>query len=160
MTSQEIAEKIVALFAALGFPARTEAMDDSFLDSVKVFVGAAPERYAFLVFPSGVASARIETLQGHLRPQDFARADSKLPKRWAEVKRHCKLIVEVVRRDDQRRAEIGMARTVVDELRALGLPALVVAGRVSVTLDLSPEYAAEVGPKIAAVMSEKKESAT
>jgi hypothetical protein len=55
MTNQEIAEKIVALFAALGFPARTEAMDDS-LDSVKVFVGAAPERYAFLVFPSGVAS--------------------------------------------------------------------------------------------------------
>lgn len=154
MTNQQIAQKIADFFAAMDFPARTEAMRDS-LDSVKVFAGA-PERYAFLVFPSGVASARIETLQGHLRPQNFARTDGKLPKRWAEVKEQCELIAEVVRRDDEHRAKLAAAQAAVDELRALGIHAVVASGRVSVTLDFSPEYARAMGPKIAALLGERK----
>jgi hypothetical protein len=39
------------------------------------------------------------------------------------------------------------------------LPATAHDGRVVIELILSPDYAAEVGPKIAAVMSERKEGA-
>lgn len=47
---------------------------------------------------------------------------------------------------------IGVAAT----LKGLGLPAFPYQGRVEIKLDLSPGYAAEVGPKIAAIMSERK----
>lgn len=52
------------------------------------------------------------------------------------------------------------AWNVADVLKKLGLPACAWMGRVEIKLDLSSEYAAEVGPKIAAVMSERKEGAT
>lgn len=154
MTNQQIAQRIADFFAALDFPVRTEVVNDG-LDSVQVLVGTAPERRAFLVSSTEVASVQVETLNGHLRPRNFTR-DGKSPKRWADVKDHCELIVEVVRRDDERRAKIGMAREVTDDLRALGLPAVVVSGRVAITLDFSPEHAREMGPKIAALLGERK----
>ena len=44
----------------------------------------------------------------------------------------------------------------VDTLKALGITCIARAGRVTIELNLSPEYAAEVGPKIAAIMGEKE----
>lgn len=157
MTNEGIAKQIVAVFEAQGFPARIEIVPDS-LKSAKVFVGAAPEHYAFLVFPSAVASARIDLLRGHMAPKHFSREDGKRPKRWAEVKELCERIVVRLQADAEARAEIDAARAVVADLRALGLPALVVSGRVSITLDFSPEYAREMGPKLLAVLGERKAS--
>jgi hypothetical protein len=50
------------------------------------------------------------------------------------------------------------AWAVSDELKQLGFLCMARDGRVVITLDLSPEYAAEVGLKIAAAMGERKNS--
>jgi hypothetical protein len=160
VTNRQTAEKIAAIFAGLGLSARVEMVGDS-IESARVVVRAGDRDVeAFLVFPSGIGAAKIDLLRSAMRPMHFDRPEKGLPKRWREVKERCERIVSCLESDTEQRTTINRAQAVADDLKRLGLVAVVVSGRVSITLDLSPEYAAEVGPKIAAVMSEKKEGAT
>ena len=72
-----------------------------------------------------------------------------------DIRQRCADIADRYREHTANREAQQKAGSVVDKLKLLGMPCTATAGRVVITLDLSPEYAAEVGPKIAAVMSEK-----
>jgi hypothetical protein len=48
---------------------------------------------------------------------------------------------------------------VADELKKLGMTDTMSEGRVRITLDFSPEYAREMGPKLLAVLGERKTGA-
>jgi hypothetical protein len=153
MTNQEIAEKIVALFAALNFHAGvydSKQADDAWC--VAGSGGVTPMAPVFDVKDGRVSMLSVHLLHGTLR----ATRRPARPLNWKAIQQRCEDIVALMRKDADLRARTAVAQAVVDDLKNLGLPAVVVSGRVSVTLDLSPEYAAEVGPKIAAIMSERK----
>jgi len=67
----------------------------------------------------------------------------------------CDAIAKTWKEHAANRAAQFRAWAVVNRLRERGLSCIATGGKVRITLELSPEYAAEVGPKIAAVMSEK-----
>ena len=73
-----------------------------------------------------------------------------------DIRQRCTDIADRYREHTANREAQQKAWTVVDKLKALGVVCTATGGRVVITLDLSPEYAAEVGPKIAAVMAERE----
>ena len=151
MTNQQAAEKIVAMFAALGFPAHVDRACQDVESVMHVVVGPAGQSVpVFEVASNGVQALAVRLLIGGLSARPASR-----PK-WKDIEARCERIVDLMRDDTEKREQIKAAKAVADELKALGLPAVVVSGRVSITLDFSPEYAREMGPKLLAMLGERK----
>jgi ribosomal protein L30/L7E len=150
MTPQEIAEKIVGDLTALG----CQAQFGPGMRGAWVSVGDGNlEEAVFDIGPGEVVMLKALWWQvGSVRRRVVKPDSPAISKRIAGVAR-------LVSKAKVRREQSNQAWAVRETLRGLGLPATVHEGRVVIELSLSPEYAAEVGPKIAAVMSERKEGA-
>lgn len=149
MKSQETAEKIVGMFAALGTTARIQRFDSE----CYVILGEEPRRVEAVFC---VTAAGVEMLPVHLRFAGSLRARRRPISDMDVIAKRCQAIVDLMRKDAETRARWAEAQAVADKLKALGLPVTVVSARVNITLDFSPEYAAEKGPQIAAVLGKRK----
>jgi hypothetical protein len=148
VTPQQTAENIAAYLRTLGLVARVHATQ---LSTFQVWAGNS-ERDEEGVF--GLAEGVIHAVALKLGRTKALRERRLVV--WAQVVARCDEIAARFREHAANRAEQDKAWQVADRLKALGLPAVAFAGRVRIDLDLSPEYAADVGPRIAAVMGERK----
>ncbi len=100
--------------------------------------------------PAGVAFRSLRSSAGTLRAHKAAPFDS------AVVYQRCAEVAALNIKRVARKAAVQEAWAVVDGLKALGMTATMQEGRVRITLDFSPEYAREMGPKIAEMLGERK----
>ena len=150
MTPQETAEKIVAKLMALG----CQAQFGPGMRGAWVSVGdGGLEETVFDIGPEEIVMLGARWWQvGSVRKRIVKPGSAAIYERMREV-------ADLVSKAKTRQEQSNRAWAVRDVLRGIGLPATVHDGRVVIELILSPDYAAEVGPKIAAVMSERKEGA-
>lgn len=157
MTPAETAEKIACMLRGMGLDARVHDFQQSGEQCVTVDVLAMEEPVAEMnaTTPGDVRflPLRLGIHCKALRAKKIANTNER------DIERRCAEIAERVRGYLATKDAQGKAWAVVDELKSLGMPATARGGRVVITLDLSPEYAAKVGPKIAAVMGEKEATA-
>lgn len=156
MTPAETAEKIADMLRSKGLDARVHDPRDflswwvvvgvagsSVEEPVAEVSSRAPGDVRFLTFRLGVYGKT-------LRARKIATTNER------DLRQRCADIADRVKAHIARREAQVKAWQVVDTLKSLGMPCTARNGRVVIEMDLSPEYAAEVGPKIAAVMSERK----
>lgn len=152
MTPQETAEKIRDMLRALGCPSECGPSGHPVTKgSWWVTAGAGSlEEPVFDCGADGVAFRSVRSSVGTLRAQKAAPLD------WAKVAARCDAAADLNRARQQRKAVVQEAWAVADGLRKLGINATMDEGRVRITLDFSPEYAREMGPKLAAILGERK----
>lgn len=80
------------------------------------------------------------------------------PEHCTSVIARCEEIAARYREHVANRAEQDKAIAVAHVLKAQGLDCLAFGGKIHITLELSPEYAAEVGPQIAAALAAKRDN--
>ena len=152
MTPQETAEKIRDMLRALGCPAACGANVQP-KPAVWWWVDAGEgtlEEPVFYVGPDSVAFLPVRSSVGTLRAQDATPLD------WVKIAARCDAVADLNRAREQRKAANAEAWAVADGLKKLGMTATMQEGRVRITLDFSPEYAREMGPKLLAVLGERK----
>ena len=143
MTPQETAEKIRDMLRALGCPSECGASGHPMTKgSWWVTAGEGSlEEPVFDCGADGVAFRSVRSSVGTLRVR-------KATTDWAAIGNRCDAAAH--------KAAVQEAWAVVDELKKLGMTATMQEGRVRITLDFSPEYAREMGPKLLAVLGERK----
>ncbi len=154
MTPQETAEKIRDMLRGLGCPSNCGANHGGHpmypVGSWWVTAGEGSlEEPVFGCGPDGVAFRSLRSSVGTLRVR-------KATTDWPAIKQRCADVAALNVKRVARKAAVQEAWAVVDELKALGITATTQEGRVRITLDFSPEHAREMGPKIAAVLGERK----
>lgn len=152
MTPQETAEKIVGMLNAIGCAAACGAnVYPMPAGSWWVTAGAGSlEEPVFYVGPDDITFLLVRSAVGTLRARKAA------PLKWEEIGGRCVDIAALMRNIAARKATNDAAWAVVDELKKLGMVATMCDGRVVITLDFSAEYAREMGPKLLAVLGERK----
>lgn len=155
MTAQETAAGLVGMLAAVGLTARVH---DSRQENGAqwVVIDSVPGGPEPLFEVTDVEPDRVYCLTMRLGRTKSLRARTVWASEHKSLARRCEEIAERVKEHATNREADSKTRAVAEELRGLGMSAVALRGRVVITLDLSPEYAADVGPKIAAVMSERK----
>jgi hypothetical protein len=153
MTPAETAEKIAGMLRGMGLEARVH--DSKQADGAQwVVVGSGSmEEPVFEV--TATESDRVLCLSLRLGRTKALRARTVWASEDESIAGRCKDIADRFREHVANREAQQKAWGVVDELKRLGMLCTARDGRVVITLDLSPEYAADVGPKIAAVMGER-----
>ena len=155
MTAQEAAAGLVGMLAAAGLAARVH--DSRQPNGAQwVVIDPVPGEPEPLFEVTDVEPDRVYCLTMRLGRTKQLRARTVRAAERTALARRCAEIAARVKEHAANREADSKARAVAEELRGLGMNAEAKRGRVVITLDLSPEYAAEVGPKIAAVMSERK----
>jgi hypothetical protein len=150
VTAQETAAGLVKMLAAVGLTARVHATQNG---AQWVVVGSGPmEEPVFEVTAEAPGDVRYLSLR--LGRTKALRAKTVAATVERDIRQRCADIADRYREHTANREAQQKAWAVVGKLKPLGMPCTATGGRVVITLDLSPEYAAEVGPKIAAVMSE------
>jgi hypothetical protein len=152
MTPQETAEKIRGVLLVLGCPAAcgkgAYPMSD---ESWWVTAGEGTlEEPVFYAGPEGVTFLSVRSSVGTLPRRAAAPLD------WVKIAARCDAVADLNRAREQRKKANAEAWAVADGLRELGMTATMSEGRVRITLDFSPEYAREMGPKIAEMLGERK----
>lgn len=151
---QKTATVLVERLKSLGLDARsTAAVIVTGQPGTRTVIAGTCERdeeAVFRVLPQGVEMlalklGRTKALRRRMRPEHCT-----------SVIARCEEIAARFRENAANRAEQAKAIEVMDALKAQGLHCVAFGGKVHITLELSPEYAAEVGPKIAAAMSARK----
>lgn len=152
MTPQETAEKIRDMLLALGCPAACgRGAYPMSAGSWWVTAGEGTlEEPVFHAEQEGVTFLSVRCSVGTLARRAAAPLD------WAAVVARCAAVADLNRAREQRKAANAEAWAVADGLRKLGMNATMSEGRVRITLDFSPEYAREMGPKLLAVLGERK----
>jgi hypothetical protein len=151
VTAQEVAAGLVKMLVDVGLDAHVLC---ALPGCLTVYVGCAGmEEPVFMI--KAEAPGMVEYLPLRLGRTKALRAKTVAATFERDIRQRCADIADRCREHTANREAQQKAGSVVDKLKALGMPCTATAGRVVITLDLSPEYAAEVGPKIAAVMSEK-----
>lgn len=153
MTPQETAEKIRDMLLALGCPAACGANVGplSSVGSWWVTAGEGTlEEPVFYVGPDDVTFLPVRSSVGTLRAQKAVPLD------WVKIAARCDAVADLNRAREQRKKANAEAWAAADGLRKLGMNATMDEGRVRITLDFSPEYAREMGPKIAEMLGERK----
>lgn len=154
MTPQETAEKIRDMLLALGCPAACGASGHPMTKgSWWVTAGEGSlEEPVFDCGADGVAFRSVRSSVGALRVR-------KATTDWAAIGNRCDAAADLNLARVAHKAAVQEAWAVVDELKKLGMAATMQEGRVRITLDFSPEYAREMGPKLLAVLGERKAGA-
>lgn len=156
MTPQETAEKIRDMLRALGCPASCGpgSCDNPGFASGSWWVAAGEgtfEEPAFTVAAAGVAFCALR-----FAPVGSLRARKAAPLDEAVVYQRCADIAALMVKRIARKAANQEAWAVVDELKKLGMTATMQEGRVVLTFSFSAEHAREMGPKLLAVLGERK----
>lgn len=152
VTPQETAEKIRDMLRALGCPASCGGSGECVGGSWYVSAGEGTfEEPVFTVYATGVACCALR-----FAPVGSLRARRTAPFDEAVIHRRCTEIAALTLKRAERNAANAKAWAVADELRALGMIAIAQEDRVVLTFSFSPEYAREMGPRVAAVLGERK----
>ena len=147
----DVAAGLVNMLAAAGLDAHVLC---ALPGCLTVYVGCAGmEEPVFMI--KAEAPGMVEYLPLRLGRTKALRAKMVADTFERDIRQRCTDIADRCREHTANRGAQQKAWTVVDKLKALGVVCTATDGRVVITLDLSPEYAAEVGPKIAAVMAER-----
>lgn len=153
VTAQATAAGLVGMLAAAGLDARIHESRQTD-GALWIVVGSgAMEEAVFEVTAEAPGDVRYLPLR--LGRTKALRAKTVAATFERDIRQRCTDIADRYREHTANRDAQQKAWTVVDKLKPLGLSCTATGGRVVITLDLSPEYAAEVGPKIAAVMAER-----
>lgn len=151
MTPQETAEKIRDMLRALGCPSECGASGHPITKgSWWVTAGEGSlEEPVFDCGADGVAFRSVWSSVGTLRVR-------KATTDWAAIGNRCDAAADLNLARVAHKASVQEAWAVADGLKKLGMNATMDEGRVRITLDFSPEYAREMGPKLLAVLGERK----
>lgn len=154
VTAQATAARLVGMLAAAGLPARIHESRQA-NGALWIVVGSgAMEEAVFEVTADAPGDVRCLSLR--LGRTKALRAKTVAATFERDIRQRCADIADRYREHTANREAQQKAWAVVDKLKLLGMPCTATGGRVVITLDLSPEYAAEVGSKIAAVMAERE----
>ena len=112
---------------------------------------SALEEAAFTVAATGVAFCALR-----FAPVGSLRARKAAPFDEAVAYRRCAEVATLMLKRAERKAANAAAWAAADELKKLGMTVTAQEGRVVLTLSFSPEYARDMGPKLLAMLGERK----
>lgn len=152
MTSEEMAAKIVAELERLGCVAKVHENSGGDWSVLLAVARSEADEPVFRVDDRvtmlGLYSIKLDKLACRNQVRKF--------EQWPDIVKRCALLAEVASDTAALRAAKAFAWEVRDDLAAIGLPATVKGGRVVLTFGLTPEYAREMGPRIAALFAERE----
>lgn len=149
-TADAVAAWLVALLGAHGLVARVEKRQSGTL----AVYGGNSDRDEECLFCVGDDVVRAPTLALG-RTKTLRKKDIRMSA-FGVLRLRCADIAARFVEHKSNRATQEKAWDVAGALKKEGLPAVAFHGRVEINLSLSPEYAAEVGPKIAAVLAARE----